>query len=53
MCYVCGGLNLFNLNAFRTTVMVLIDMAPAATIGSRTIPYAGKSTPAPTGIKAD
>ncbi len=41
MSYTLVTLNLFNLNAFRTTVMVLIDIAPAATIGSRRILYAG------------
>lgn len=33
-----GYLNLFNLKALRTTVMVLIDIAPAATMGSNSTP---------------
>lgn len=35
---IAGYLNLFNLKALRTTVTVLIDIAPAAIIGSNSTP---------------
>ena len=48
---IIGGLNLFNLNAFETTVTDESPMAAAAKMGLSRIPKKGKRIPAATGIR--